>query len=201
MQSHFRQQLINAVDSVKDQMQRRFEQPALHLYASIENVLLKSFKRAHCEDDSTEQICNHFGDVIDQPALIRQLSCLQNARKGLAAQTTADDHLPAAETVPTLINYLCKLGPCLAMFSEVAKLLHLHVLMSVPSVTAERSFSGLRRLKTFLRTSMSQKLLNSIAILHVHKALTREIDISKAAAEFISRSEHRLLTFGAITSV
>ena len=178
-------------------MQRRFEQLASHLYASIKNVLLKSCKGVSCEDDSIEQICNHFGDDIDQPTLIRQLSCLQDARKGLAAQTTADDHLPAAKTVPTLITYLCKLGPCLAVFSEVAKLLHLLLLMSVTSATAERSFSGLRRLKS----SMSQKLLNSIAILLVHKALTREIDISKAAAEFISRSEHRLLTFGAITSV
>ena len=87
------------------------------------------------------------------------------------------------------------------MFSEVAKFLHLLLLMPVTSATAERSFSGLRRLKTFLRTSMSKELLNSIAVLHVHKALTREIDINKAAAEFISRSEHRLLTFGAITSV
>ena len=172
----------------------------MHLYASIENFLLKSFKGVRCENDSIEQICNHFGDDIDHPALIRQLSCLQDARKGLAAQTTTDDHLPAAETVPTLITYLCKLGLCLAMFSEVAKLLHL-LLMPVTSATAERSFSGLRRMKTFVRTSMSQDQLNSIAILHVHKALTREIDISKAAAKFISRSEHRLLTFDAITSV
>ena len=57
--------------------------------------------------------------------------------------------------------------------------------MSVTSARAERSFSGLRRVKTFLRTNMSQKLLDSIAILHVHKALTREINISKDAAEFI----------------
>ena len=102
-------------------MQGRFEQPASHLYASIENVLLKSFKGVRCKDDSIEQICNHFGGDIDQPASIRQLSCLQDARRGLAAQTTANDHLPAAETVPTLITYLCKLDPCLAMFSEVVK--------------------------------------------------------------------------------
>ena len=63
--SYFRHQFINAVDSVKGQMQRCFEQPALHLYASIENVLLKSFKGVRCEDDSIEQICNHFGDDID----------------------------------------------------------------------------------------------------------------------------------------
>ena len=66
-------------------MQRRFEQPALHLHASIENVLLKSCKGVRCEDDSIEHIFNHFGDDFDQPASICQLSCLQDSRRGLAA--------------------------------------------------------------------------------------------------------------------
>jgi hAT family C-terminal dimerisation region len=56
------------------------------------------------------------------------------------------------------------------MFSEVVKLLELFLLLPVTSATAERSFSGLRRLKTFMRICMSQELLNSLAILHVHIA-------------------------------
>ena len=45
---------------------------------------------------------------------------------------------------------------------------------------------------------MSQELLNSLAILHVHKRMTREVDVLKAAKEFVGRSEHRISSFGSI---
>jgi hypothetical protein len=89
--------------------------------------------------------------------------------------------------------------PQIDMFREVKTFLELFLLLPVTSATAERSFSGLRRLKTFLRTSMSQELLNSLAILHVHKRLTRELDVIKAAKEFVGRSQHRLSSFGSFT--
>ena len=76
LKSHFRQQFINAVDSVMGQMERRFEQSAMHLYDSMEMVLLNSFKGIRCEDSVVERICSHFGDDIDKPALIRQLEWL-----------------------------------------------------------------------------------------------------------------------------
>jgi hypothetical protein len=89
--------------------------------------------------------------------------------------------------------------PQIDMFREVKTFLELFLLLPVTSATAERSFSGLRRLKTFLRTSMSQELLNSLAILHVHKRLTRELDVIKAAKEFVGRSQYRLSSFGSFT--
>jgi hypothetical protein len=193
-------------------MERRFEQPALHLYDSIQKVLLNSFQEIRSEDDSIEvieRICDHFGDDIDKPALIRQLGCLQDARKALihtdraATAVTAEpaNGLRAAtETITSLIACTRKLGHYHTMFHEVANLLQLFLLMPVTSATAERSFSGLRRLKTFLRTSMSQELLNSIAILHVHKELSREVNIDSAAKEFVARSDHRLSAFGSFPS-
>ena len=38
--------------------------------------------------------------------------------------------------------------------------------------TAERSFSALRRLKSYLRSTMGQERLNNIAILNVHNDIT-----------------------------
>jgi hypothetical protein len=49
------------------------------------------------------------------------------------------------------------------------------ILYTMPASTAttERLFSALRRLKTYLRTTMLQDRLTSLAVLHVH----RDIDI------------------------
>ena len=43
------------------------------------------------------------------------------------------------------------------------------------TATAERSFSSLRRLKTYLRTTMSSQRLNHLMILHVHKDSTESL--------------------------
>ena len=104
--------------------------------------------------------------------------------------------LPLPVTIATVIACLRKLGQHIAMFSEVVKLLELFLLLPVTSAMAERSFSGFRRLKTLTRTCMSQELLNSLAILHVHsKHLTCQLDVINAAKEFVARSPHRLSTF------
>lgn len=48
------------------------------------------------------------------------------------------------------------------MFSEVEKLVRLLMVCPCSSASAERSFSALRRLKTWLRSTMSQSRLNSV---------------------------------------
>ena len=68
--------------------------------------------------------------------------------------------------------------------------------LSVSSCEAERSSSGLRRLKTWLRNNMSQSRLNAVAVSHVHQDILD--GISGIATEFASRSQTRmaLLMFG-----
>ena len=55
------------------------------------------------------------------------------------------------------------------LFCEVEKVLRLLLVLPVSSCEAERSFSALRRLNTYLRSTMTQKRLNSVAVLHVHQ--------------------------------
>jgi len=57
----------------------------------------------------------------------------------------------------------------------------------VSSATAERSFSAMRRLKTYLRsTCMSTERLNSVVTLHVHKDLLDCIDDSAVVKDFVA---------------
>ena len=67
------------------------------------------------------------------------------------------------------------------MFSEVMRLIKIFYIIPVTTATAERSFSALRRLKTYLRSTMSQERLNHTMLLHVHKDRTDQIDIMNVA--------------------
>lgn len=83
------------------------------------------------------------------------------------------------------------------MFSEIHKLLLIYLTVPMTSATAERSFSSLRRLKTYLRSTMTQRKLNHVALLHTHKNKTDEIDINSIVQSFVSVNSRRQSFFGA----
>ena len=82
------------------------------------------------------------------------------------------------------------------MLREVSRLLRIFLTVPMASATAERSFSALRRLKNYLRTTMSQKRLNHLILLHTHKDRTDLLEISDIARQFVSVNERRENYFG-----
>ena len=84
------------------------------------------------------------------------------------------------------------------LFPETIKLANLLTVIPASSATAERSFSCLRRLKTWLRSTMSQSRLNSIAILHAHRDI--EPIVEDIICEFVGLNEARLRLFGDVFS-
>ena len=73
------------------------------------------------------------------------------------------------------------------------------ILATIPamSCSAERSFSGLRRVKTYLRSTMGQERLSSISLLCMERAYTNRIlqnDMDKIIDDFGHRS-HRASHF------
>ena len=63
-----------------------------------------------------------------------------------------------------------------SLFSEVLKLLKLLFVLPASTASAERSFSSLRRLKTYLRSSITAQRLNHVLLLHIHKDITEQLD-------------------------
>ena len=70
--------------------------------------------------------------------------------------------------------------------------LAIKTLLTYPVTTsiAERSFSGMKRLKTPLWSTMSDERLSSLAVLHVHKH--KEVDVDQVISEFARKKERRL---------
>ena len=75
----------------------------------------------------------------------------------------SDDHLLTASNVIDLLykNDLCEMVP---EFTKAATIL---AVIPATSCSAERSFSGLRRLKTYLRSTMGEKRLANIAPINI----------------------------------
>ena len=65
------------------------------------------------------------------------------------------------------------------------------IVMPATNAISERSFSALRHLKTWLRSTMHQSRLNWCMLLHVHCEDTDKLDLTALANEFIGRNASR----------
>lgn len=81
------------------------------------------------------------------------------------------------------------------MLPELVNTVRLILTIPVTTCTAERSFSSLRRLKTYLRSTMTQIRLNHVALLNCHRDYAAQVDIDKLMNEFIQSSTVRSNTF------
>lgn len=82
------------------------------------------------------------------------------------------------------------------LFGNIIKLMKLVLVGAATSATPERSFSLARRLKTWLRATMTQKRFNSLAVLSFHKELTDKISLVNVANEFVASKPSRKNIFG-----
>lgn len=62
--------------------------------------------------------------------------------------------------------------------------------MPVSVCSAERSFSSLKRLKTYIRSTMGAERLSSLALLHIHSQ--EEIDLNKVLHKFDATGHRRI---------
>ena len=59
----------------------------------------------------------------------------------------------------------------------------------------DRSGSGMRRIKTYLRTSMTQSHLSNVMVIHIHKDMTESINNVQVLNEFANENEQRIRHF------
>ena len=81
-------------------------------------------------------------------------------------------------------------------YSNVWILLKLLLVMPATNATSECSFSALRRIKIYLRTTMTQMRLNSLMVLHIHSHKTDSLNLYSIADQFVGNREGRLRVFG-----
>ena len=61
------------------------------------------------------------------------------------------------------------------MFPKFSKVVHVLAVIPATSCSAEQSFSGLRRLKTSLRSSMAQQRVSSIALINTDREYANSV--------------------------
>ena len=180
--------ILRLLSVVKGELERRFHQDNFLFVRSIEAVLISSANgRPFSLDEKFKDV---YSKDIDMERLHLQLQMLPDAIKTSATKIKE----------VTKINAICSVlndQPGIkGLLSEVHKLLRIYYTIPVTTASAERSFSALKRIKTYLRNSMTQQRLNHCMLLHVHLKETDQMDLNDIAKEFVRRNERRISYFG-----
>ena len=158
------------------QLRERFSGSAgLQQYCKLERVLVCGTK-----DDKHTSILSMYPE-IDVGDLKAQLQMFRRRR---TVNTVA-------QAVVEMRNMLPEVQ---AEFPQVTTLLKLLLVSPASSAEAERSFSALRRLKTWLRSTMTDTRLNAVSVCHVHQ---QKLD-SELMHQFVACSDKRRSMFGMI---
>lgn len=138
-----------------------------------------------------DEIFQVYSDDLDRRLLVTQLHLLHSNLPNELQQETN------GRKIKGIVKYLLSLSSEeRQLFSAVSKLLKLILVMPATNAVSERSFSALRRLKTWLRSSMHQARLNWCLILHSHCTLTDSLDLNSIGNEFVCQNASRSNIFG-----
>ena len=193
--SYFRQQYYEVIDLLSSELKRRFQQKrGVPIAAMIENVLIHATNQTDIGDLPAE--IKMYENDVDLIKLKIQLQMLPDLLRTRNTKIPNCIPIKRVTNVQTLCDVMNEVSMSKEMFSEVHKLLKIFYTIPVTTSTAERSFSALRRLKTYLRSTMSQPRLNNLMLLYIHKERTDEINERSIAKHFIMENERRRFYFG-----
>lgn len=184
-QDHYRVTYFEAIDTVIGCISDRFQQEGYRMYCKVEQLLLKTEQDHGGEVD---EILKFYGSDFEKDSLLTQLHVF-HTNYPMEMRSNVHD---IASIVRDMSN-----GEK-ALLSQVIKLVRLLLVMPATNAISERSFSAMRRVKTYLRSTMSQKRLNSAMVLHIHKDLTDSMDLKTVCREFISKSDYRKSKFSVL---
>lgn len=80
--------------------------------------------------------------------------------------------------------------PCFPNFTIA---LRIFLTLPVSVASGERSFSKLKIIKNYLRSTMSQKRLSSLALISIEHEISENIDLSEMINEFASLKTRRVI--------
>jgi len=151
----YRVQLYYAtIDIMVGEIEARFDSVNLSLMKAMQALTPKSAK--FLDFDTLVPFLSHYS-----------ISPVEEVRTEML---TAKQMLTSGDELKNLHHVYEQLALVPQGFPQLLECLKIAMTFGVTSASAERSFSSLRRIKTYLRSTMTQERLNHLAMLYVERA-------------------------------
>ena len=191
IEEYYRKKYYEIIDSVSMALNQRFNDNDQSFLKRLEEFVIG--KVSDSKEVATEIITfyeEEFRGIADADRIILHRDMTLDLMKNLNLSLKP-------KCIHDIVKFFLKSEnmSSLSFVLSIKVLLQIFLTIPVSTCTCERSFSAMRRLKTYLRSMLTAQHLNQISVLHVHKQITRNIDLEKLMNEWICRKTHRSSTF------
>lgn len=178
---------IPMLDSVICDLETRF---SAETFSSCEltSLLPKNILNLNAEllASTVKSFCNSYGDLLNatpglESALLAEIRLWKEKWSRSSKNTSVAIPVSVEEALQNCDEDL---------YTLVNSLLKILLTLPVSVASAERSFSSLRRLKTWLRNHMGQERLTGLALMNAHREI--EVDVDKVIDRFAKIVNRRL---------
>ena len=179
----YRPKYFQVLDLAVMSIMERFNQPGFKVYSNLEQLLFKACSGEEY-DSELSAVCEFYGEDLNPCDLQSQLKTLRT----LYLEKKGDEK----PSISGLKFVLQSLSPAQrTVIDMVCQTFQLLIVTPATNCTSERSFSALKRIKTYLRSTMSQVRLNHLMVLQYHRDITDNLDTKTIVNDFISAKESR----------
>ena len=168
---NYKQLYFEVIDNTLTMLDDRFDSVKEFAFLDLVNPIFFHLWQKEVPRDKLQLLNAKYGTLFDISLLEHQLHFMYKDEDFCKSNATE------------LLQYLYhnNLHPSL---SEVVKLLKLNGAIAISSASVERSFSCLRRVKTYLRSKMGQERLGSLCRISIHKDIFKPIGRSATTSLF-----------------
>ena len=178
-EDYYRHIYFEGLDLIVQAISDQFDQLGYHTYRHLQKLIFKAIRREDYKPE-LELVCNLYGSDLNTLNLEMQLNMLGN--------TISDSTMDIFDVKKYFMDATAAVR---SHFNEVMLVLKLILVLPATNTTSKRSFSAMKYIKSYLRSTMGQERLNNLMVLHVYKELTDEIELKKIANDFISKCPWR----------
>jgi hypothetical protein len=173
-----------------------------HVYFAILDCttaeMNRRFSEVNCNIMTGIQSLNPQSSVFLQPEAIHDFamayeSNIEDLKHELpqAKRLLERKKVSCSEPPRSLLELTCLLQPYQDAFHELYRLCQIAVTIPVSSAECERSFSALKRIKTYLRNSMSDSRLSNLGILSIESDRAKALNLSSFVDVFAAKHKNR----------
>lgn len=153
----------------------------------------RRFSKENLEHMKAIQACSPSSDYFLNVSYITPLA----STYGLDTELLSTECLLAKRTLKdgqdmeSVLDVFKTILPLADAFPTLKKVLQIALTMVVSTATCERSFSALKRIKTYLRTTMSDERLSDLATLSLERDISANLDFDEIIHQFEGTDKNR----------
>ncbi|XP_057187757.1 zinc finger MYM-type protein 1-like [Triplophysa rosa] len=157
------------LDTLLGECQSRFSTQTMEIARSVDAVL-------KCDPEGAQCLLNEYATAL---SINPKLAYTKMNLVKMNSQHTSSDFVKEALSTGFNPNF--------------EKLFKLALTLPVGTATCERSFSAMRRVRNWMRSTMCQERLSSLSLLHIESDITAALNIEDIISAYHAKSKRRML--------